>query len=792
MGFEAKGAAVSRGGRAADRRAIRPSFPPTVPLAVSWWAAAAVAFESSSILAGTFRCGAVFAALVCSAGALAAFAFARDRACVKTALLVVVGCSLGVAGGLLRATTFDEQREAVLSMPSGTYMLSMAADARSGDFGPTCFADLRLPSGATAKVSLRYPSDCGMLRYGCSFEANVRFSEFSETSAAYYRRQGAVAVATASDLARVEMGGIRGSLVALRERAIALFDGYEGCGAAFLRAILLGDRSALDDDGFYRDVKAIGLAHVVAVSGAHLSIVSALIGLALKAMRVPRAAAVPLQVLFVVGYLVCTAMPVSGVRAAFMTAVALGSFYARRRASGIGALALCVCCVLCISAEASVSISFALSVLATAGIVVFGGLARTWCLAATGGRFSVLCESMALTSSSGIFTMPLAASTFAQLPVMAPLANLCAMPFFALFCGGGLAVVALCEAAPEAFGWMLDALVLAAQGFCEGLGLLADAPLASVPCDVSLACALAISAGAASVVWAKWPQPSRRSAAVGASAAVLALVLAAFPALTYRETEIIMLDVGQGDAIVVRSGGATVLVDTGNQDAKLLEALARNKVYSLDAVVISHPDDDHCSSLAALDGTVGVGAVYVAEDLLDCTCASCSKLRAAAAALVGGDRVSGLAVGDALHVGSIDLTVAWPDAFADDGGNSDSLCLLMTCGFNDDGTGWTGLLCGDAEDEQLDAMIAAGRLGKVDLYKVGHHGSKEALDEQTASVLSPAISLVSVGEGNRYGHPAPQVLSALEGVESSVYRTDQVGDVVCRMTPNALEVATLR
>ncbi|WP_139652962.1 ComEC/Rec2 family competence protein [Raoultibacter phocaeensis] len=770
-------------------RPVRPSLSLAVPLSIALWASAALFFTAGGELERP-ACIGIAAAVALLAVLFAVLLAVRvTSATVRTGLLVVLGCALGAACATARSAVLDESGSQVLSLPAGTYRFEAVADAREGDFGPSCFAVLACEPAPAAVVSVRYPEQLGPIRYGTTFEAAVRFSEVPEASRPYYRGKAAVAIATASELAEVPGFGLRSALSAARVAALKVFDGYEGRGAAFLRAILFGDRSMLEENGFYQDVKAVGLAHVVAVSGAHLSIVCALAGAALTIMRVPRKAAVFMQVVFILGYLVCAGMPLSGVRAAIMAAIALSSLFARRRSSGLNALSICICCMIAVQPETAQSASFALSVLATGGIVVFGGLAREWFGALLRGRLAGAGEALALTASSGMLTVPLSGSIFSQIPVISPVANLYAVPFFVLFCGGGLAVVGVRCAAGEGCAWLVDALVAAADLFCGGIGVLADLPIASIPCDIPLAAALGVSAAAAALIWFAWPKPSLQLAAGMLAATCLTAVL--FVSALFRGTEVIVLDVGQGDAIVVRSGGSAILIDTGNQDAKLLSALARNGVYALDAVVISHPDDDHCASLAALDGTVRVKSVCVAADLLDCPCASCADLRTSAQELVGTGGLAGLSVGDTVSLDGIELSVIWPDAFAEEGGNADSLTMLMRCDADGDGAvDWTGLFCGDAEDVQLDEMVTAERLGHVDIFKVGHHGSKAAIDKETAAVISPEISLVGVGERNRYGHPAPETIAVLEEAGSVVYRTDLAGDVVCRMTSDALEIST--
>ena len=97
-----------------------------------------------------------------------------------------------------------------------------------------------------------------------------------------------------------------------------------------------------------------------------------------------------------------------------------------------------------------------------------------------------------------------------------------------------------------------------------------------------------------------------------------------------------------------------------------------------------------------------------------------------------------------------------------------------------------------ADEGQLRALIDEGLVDSVDLYKVGHHGSKNALDDEEAAVLSPRIALVSAGARNRYGHPAQDTLDRLEAAGARVFRTDEQGDVSCKLTADRIEVDTLR
>lgn len=251
-----------------------------------------------------------------------------------------------------------------------------------------------------------------------------------------------------------------------------------------------------------------------------------------------------------------------------------------------------------------------------------------------------------------------------------------------------------------------------------------------------------------------------------------------------------MLDVGQGDAILIRSGNSSVLVDTGNKDSMLKEELAKLRIARLDGVLITHADDDHCGCLDTLSSYVEIDKVLLASDMLECACGKCTDLvNQARNGIAASDNVIGLDVGDVIKVGNFSLNVIWPNGFVDEGGNADSLCLRAECDNDQDGAAeWQMLLCGDAESDEIEDMISSKRLGNIDVLKVGHHGSKVSLNDGIADILKPEIALISVGENNRYGHPSKEVMSCLDGVNSQIYRTDENGTITVTFRKDGLKV----
>lgn len=779
----------------------RPSLPPLLACALGLWAACAGTLKLGEGVSSTALAAVCLACALASAAC--AIALLRGRrallwcACIGLAL----GAACGSAGALALHAVADRADGA-----AGQMRFVLAEDGRQGDFGASCVARTALGDGTEVLAEVRFADgaldglrqgDAGQgallpLR-GEAFEATARLEAPAGPAASYDWQRGIAAVATVRDAAFFEQGGAAGAIGSLRKRAIAALDAVGGDGAALLQALVCGSRAALAEGDAYSAFKATGLAHLVAVSGAHLVIVAAFLDRLLRILRLPRAAAIVLEGAFLVCYLVFAGVPLSAVRAAAMAALGMASFAAQRRAASLSALAVAVVALVAADPATALSVSFALSVLSTLGIVLFAGLASAH-LRELAPRLPRLArDALALTFSSGMLAVPLGASLFSQVPLISPVANVLATPLFTLACAGGMAATLVALAVPALGAAVLGPFCALAHLLTLLVQALARVPFASVPADVPLGAALAFSAASAAVLWIAWPRPRRALAAGAAAAALVAGLAVALVLPRLAGTEIVMLDVGQGDAFVIRSGGAAVLVDTGNQERLLREALARHGVFRLDAVVVTHGDDDHCGALPSLAGIVPVGSVCVARDALTCGCGSCTALREDASSLVGSQNVRGLSQGDVLRAGAFDLEVVWPRTFADEGGNADSLCLLARADVDGDGAGdWTALLVGDAEREQLSELIAERRVGAVDIYKVGHHGSRAAIGADEALVLEPQIALVSVGARNRYGHPAPETLAALEQAGARVHRTDEEGDVSCKLERDAIRVTALR
>jgi competence protein ComEC len=239
----------------------------------------------------------------------------------------------------------------------------------------------------------------------------------------------------------------------------------------------------------------------------------------------------------------------------------------------------------------------------------------------------------------------------------------------------------------------------------------------------------------------------------------------------------------------VREGASSILIDTGPGDTALLKALAQQGLTRLDAVILTHLDSDHTGALDVLAGTVAVGKAIFATGIVE-TNANHDVIEDARK-LVGDDNIVGVAQGARVKLGaSLSLEVLWPDGPVSEGKNSDSICMLLYYDSNYDGSPeYRLLLTGDAEAAELEPLNRAGLLGDIDVLKVGHHGSSDAVSAELLQTLKPEYAIISVGAQNRYGHPTEQTLQALREAGAAILRTDENGSIKLEFGPGGIEVS---
>lgn len=803
-------------GKASD--ASRPSIPPLLMGALVFWFACVVARQDFAFV---LCCGGVSFLLLC-AYALARIRFARNCAPL---LVCSAALALGLACGSLQLASVDAQRAALLERSSlGEVQVLALADATQGEYGSQCLASAHVDS-KTYKLLLSF-SDSVQLFYGDALTVSGNLSLPDDSS--YLDEKGAIAKLAVKNCSAAESRGVasligtwRKGLIAsvsgsfdVIERAardvVSPMDGDSGsdsgrkagssslllAGAipldelkSLILALAFGYRPSLSASLVYADFKLAGLAHLVAVSGAHLALVSGFVLVVLRRLGLGVRPLCCLVFGFLILYVFMVGVPVSCLRAAVMAALSLLSSLSLRRASSISALGLVIALFVAIDPVCATSVSFQLSVLATLGIVLFAPWCKWW-LACIPHLPRAVSDSLAVTLSATIPTLPLTVSMFSQLPLVSPLANLAAGPILSVSMALCMFLVPLAFA-PALLNLVMGVLLVVLGFFALMVHVLVSLPYACVPLSLQAAPAFVLGALACVAWWVCWPKPSARNASVLAfscSAVVLCLLLVAGGSrVLFQGDDLVMLDVGQGDAFLIESKGKYLLIDTGRSDSKLLKGLASEGGTHLDGVLITHCDDDHYGSLDALRGMVAVDALYVAKGTLELDSAKAKEIEATSQMLTG-RKAYELSCGSSLCLGNFTLEVISPEAVVD-GGNQDSLTLIASV--EEGGKTWKTLLCGDAESETLEMLGYKDLLCDIDVLKVGHHGSRVSLSDSLLEQLKPEVALISVGAGNRYGHPTKEALEVLDGCGARVFRSDELGKVICSFGDKGLKISAV-
>lgn len=558
---------------------------------------------------------------------------------------------------------------------------------------------------------------------------------------------------------------------------------------ALLAGVVCGYRRGLDECGLTEAFSACGIAHLIAVSGTHLAVVGLLVARLLSCLQLRLSGRLALLVIITGGFVIMCGAPPSAVRAWLMSVSAAGAQMVGRRAHGISAVSVVALVMVLIDPYLCGNLGFALSVVSVVSLCLcarYASYALTtllrppalprWVPRRLRRRIYALCDEgcglLAATLVCQLATMPLAVESFGTLSLVAPLTNVMLSPLLSVVLAVGLVVLGL-QGVPPLCQGVLAAYDYAAAPLVHAVRHVARWPFASVALtvDPSLLAAVILAGAAALLVW--WPNVSRKPLMRVVMCLVVAVSLWAVRWRYFAPARIVVFDVGQGDAILVQDGAQAILVDTGPPGV-VAAALARNHVMHLDAVVITHLHDDHMGGLADVAQAVPCERVIVAEGV---TPQMDEGLVTTSEEMTGSVPYE-MSYGDRMVVGSYTLRMVWPRVPVLGTTNPDSIELLVHYVWG--GRTLTALLTGDAEELETGACVATGDVGRIDLLKVGHHGSEVSLDAVTARVLSPCVAVASAGEGNSYGHPRHECIEVLESVGARFLCTKDVGDVEVR------------
>jgi len=713
--------------------------------------------------------------------------------------------SLGAVAALLAGAALADVRLAALDRTALRALPGDEVDVRATllehprrrSFGVRVAAvELRSQPGRGERVLLRAPASVrwpALAAPGAELAVRGRLSALGPYDA-HERRRDAHALLRARGLRATgrRRGGLPGMLDAIRTRTErALTTGLPRPQGALARGMVLGQDAALTD-GVREDFRETGLAHLVAASGANVLLLATLV------LAIATAAGLGLSVrLWLAVALVAAYVPLAGAgpsiqRAGIMGVAGLFAALAGRPASRWYALLLAAAGTLAWSPRAAEDPGWQLSFAAVLAMIV---LVSPLCAALRRRRVPRgLAEALAVTVAATLGTAPLIAMHFERLSLVSLPVNVLAAPAVAPVMWLGTIAGALGQLAPWAAAPFatLSALPLAyLTWLAERAAALPFAELeigAPGPWGVV---ALYGAAGAAALAWrrlrarrtARPPQQRspasrlrcRAGLALLAATVAAALLLAARPPAPPRDLEISFLDIGQGDATLIRHGKAAVLVDTGPPGGPILERLRAAGVRRLDLLVLTHAALDHDGAAAQVLDELPVELVLDGEEQKREPAPGPFGARASepVAVLAARHRVRRVRsdAGQVLRAGPIELRVLWPrrDPPAPPGAEPNDRATVLHVR---DGA-FDLLLTADAESNVTSNLD----LPVVEALKVAHHGSDDPGLTDLLRRLRPQVAVVPVGARNLYGHPTPATVAALEQAVPIVRRTDRDGTV---------------
>jgi competence protein ComEC len=552
---------------------------------------------------------------------------------------------------------------------------------------------------------------------------------------------------------------------------------------ALVPALVDGDDGGMPDE-LSEAFRTSGLTHLLAVSGTNLTLVVGCLLLLARWMRVRARGLVAVGALGVVGFVLLARTEPSVVRAAAMGTVGLVGMGHHGRRRGTRALGAAVLLLLLFDPWLALSLGFALSALATAGIL---WLAPGWRDRLMRWMPRWLAEAVAVPLAAQIACTPLVAAISGQVSLVAVVANLLAAPAV-----GPATVLGLAGGVTGLFSDLVGRLVATPAAWCASWIIAvavrcADLPVAAVGWSadpVGVAVLTVICVLLALFVGALLARRTT-TLALGAVMVVVLVVPVPRPGWPPADWVLVACDVGQGDGLVLNAGGGRgVVVDAGPEPAPMDRCLDRLGVDRVPLVVLTHFHADHVGGLQGVLSGRRVDAIEVTS--LDDPASGVRLVQALAArARVPVQRA---AYGESRQLGPLTWQVVAPSRppspDSDSPPNDASLVLLVET------RGIRLLLMGDEEETSQSQLLRETGGLRADVLKVAHHGSARQ-DPDLVRGLGARLALISVGEGNDYGHPAPSLLALLHDAGLRVMRTDRDGDVAV-VVDHGLRVAHSR
>lgn len=572
-----------------------------------------------------------------------------------------------------------------------------------------------------------------------------------------------------------------------------MIDGLPEKIAGVARALVLGDGAALAYEQ-RQTIAAVGLAHLFAVSGLHIALVSGTLvrglhwlirGSVVQAdpLRIAAAIGIPLTLL----HATFAGGSPSAWRAAVTAALTWSVVLIGRRASATAVTAVAALVLSAPEPSMALRPAFLLSIVATTAILSAPNVRQ--------GRWKWVRAASAISARTLIATAPMVWWWFGGVPLIGWLTNIIVLPFGSLVVIPLAHLFALFAEVPHFGNWVSAGLSGAVHMLLTACDVFA--PLAITqrlpPLDATQGLTV-LAAGISLLVARRW----RARLAITLVAAVI-WVAAEHRLVEHQQPRgvlrVAFLDVGQGDAALVDfPDGSLALIDTGQggrhpAGREILRLLRERRRSRIDRLVVTHGHPDHYGALPQVLNEIDVGELWVNGQLL------AEERDGAMAALLAVARSKGTKVRftedvcrQPRDIGGAHLAVLWPCPRYDPelGLNDNSIVMRLSLGAH------SFLFTGDLEAEAEARLIRQGRLSRTDVLKVAHHGSKTSSTRELIDVVRPTLAVASMGAHNLYGHPSPLVIERLQSAGAQLFRTDVDGGVTIETDGTTLKAKTWR
>ena len=558
-----------------------------------------------------------------------------------------------------------------------------------------------------------------------------------------------------------------------RERLKAHIESLFGPHAALFQGVMLGDKTEIEDD-LVSAMRVTGVVHILTVSGLHLSLLAAVFSRLMRRLGLGGGASLALMTAFLAAFTGLTGCAAGTVRAMIMSVYRACAMLCGRRYDPLTALSVAALLMTIVRPLWALDVSFRFSFFVVLGIQLCAHRFSAWLdkKIAWPRLLDGVPGVVSVSACAQLAALPMQMLLYGYIPTLSLLMNLLCSLFAPVLLLGGWACT-LIGAVHLPCGRLLGGMLGMIAGVFEWLNRSAAAfPYSVVRVPAPYGAEVLLFAAILALISdrIRWGHLRRGAVTIGMALMLLLYLPRLNPAPRY-----VQLDVGQGDAALFRRDRKAVMVDVGPADSYEALRYLRHEGLFLEAVILSHLDEDHAGALAVLlDSEIVVPGIVMPKGAMQEE-ESPAVEAAIEAAMSQGIPIHEVCRGDRFHCCGVLMDVLSPE-LDDVGSNERSLLLYARIEDAD------FLLTGD-----MPVSCEPERVPDCEVLKVAHHGSKAATSDAFLAMARPELAIISVGE-NHYGHPTDRVLESLRHAGSHVLRTDECGCITLWLQEDGIRV----